>query len=162
MVKSFLLWLYGLILMESMYAVPFWGCTVCGQFGFLPFWIELWIQRTLIIWSFPPLPWEGCGEVVIVQLWLWFHKAKLVAQGLFQALIIHFKLLKRSRILWQIVVLQGFWNGGLQKQVTSFLTAERNRISLHFRLDSSEAVTQLRWPGAFCCPEPLGFATFVM
>ena len=38
-------------------------------------------------------------EVVIVQLWLWIHRAKLAAQDLFQTLIIHFKLPKRSRIL---------------------------------------------------------------
>lgn len=42
--------------------------------------------------------------MVVVQLWLWFHRAKLAVQGLFQTLIIHFKFPKRSRILRHIMV----------------------------------------------------------
>lgn len=52
----------------------------------------------------------GRQEVVVVQLWLWVHGAKLAAQSLFQTLIIHLKLPKRSRILRHIMVFQAFRN----------------------------------------------------
>lgn len=164
MVNSFLLWLCGLILIRGKQ-----NMLVCSPILELhrlrSFWLPSlsnWIVNTedindLII---PTITMGRQQEVVVFQLWLWFHRAKLAMQGLFQILIIHCKLPKRSRILRQIIVLQAFWNGELQKYVFSQLNG--TKYLCVFILTWSEAVTHLRQPGALCCPELLGFATFVM
>lgn len=148
MVNSFLLWLCGLILIRGKQ-----NMLVCSPIlelhSLRSFWLPSlsnWIVNTedindLII---PTVTMGRQQEVVVVQLWLWFHRAKLAMQEQ----NIKTNNCTSSFLKWRTPEI-------------CFLTAEWNKISLRFHFDC-EAVTHLRQPGALCCPELLGFATFVM
>ena len=88
-------------------------------------------------------------EVVVTE-------PKLAVGGSFQTSIIHCKRPRMSKILPPD---NNTYTPGICK---GFLTAKIHHKKIVFMWIQSKAISQLGRPGAYCCPESWGFATFFL